>query len=97
MCWSDDAAAARKTVHQIWPNGAVKGQLSQDLPTWTHFEEAAGMVTEEDATVSVPCGPDTAGVVESVRAYTEAGYDHTRSAPTRTRSSGPGRPRSARR
>ncbi|MDQ6797926.1 MAG: TIGR03557 family F420-dependent LLM class oxidoreductase [Actinomycetota bacterium] len=76
LCRADEAAAARRTVHKIWPNGAVKGQLSQDLPTWTHFEEAAGMVTEDDATASVPCGPDVGPVVESVRTYLDAGYDH---------------------
>src|SRR2546429_390867 len=38
LCWAEDVAAARKTVHEVWPNGGIPGQLSQDLPTWTHFE-----------------------------------------------------------
>jgi G6PDH family F420-dependent oxidoreductase len=76
LCWAEDEAAARKTVHQIWPNGGITGQLSQDLPTWTHFEEAAQMVTEEDAVKSVPCGPNVEPVLESVRTYLDAGYDH---------------------
>jgi G6PDH family F420-dependent oxidoreductase len=76
LCWAEDASAARKTVHEIWPNGGITGQLSQDLPTWTHFEEAAQMVTEEDATKSVPCGPDVEPVLDSVRQYLDAGYDH---------------------
>lgn len=76
VCWAEDAAVARKTVHEVWPNGGIPGQLSQDLPTWTHFEEAAAMVGEDDATKSIPCGPDAAPVVESVRRYTDAGYDH---------------------
>lgn len=55
----------------------MPGQLSQDLPTWTHFEQATEKVTEDDATESVPCGPDiVADVVESVRQYEDAGYDH---------------------
>jgi G6PDH family F420-dependent oxidoreductase len=76
VCWADDAASARKTVHEIWPNGGIPGQLSQDLPTWTHFEEAASMVTEDDATEHVPCGPDVEPIVDSVRTYLDAGYDH---------------------
>ena len=76
LCWADDAAAARKTVHEVWPNAGIPGQLSQDLPTWTHFEEAAGMVSEEEATTSIPCGPDVEPVLESVRTYVDAGYDH---------------------
>src|SRR5690606_38042729 len=67
---------ARRTVHEIWPNGGVTGQLSQDLPTFTHFEQAAEMVTEDDAVASVPCGNDVEAVVASVRQFADAGYDH---------------------
>ena len=76
VCWAPDEAAARKTVHEIWPNGGISGQLSQDLPTWSHFEEAAAMVTEDDAVEHVPCGPEVGPIVESVRSYLDAGYDH---------------------
>jgi len=76
VCWAEDEAAARKTVLDVWPNGAVPGQLSQDLPTWTHFEQAADLVTEESATETVPCGPDVGPIVDSVRQYLDAGYDH---------------------
>ena len=44
-----------------------------------HFyfiEQAAQMVTEDDATASTPCGPDVGPVVESVRKYLDAGYTH---------------------
>ena len=76
LCWSEDAVIARKVVHEVWPNGGIHGQLPQDLPTWTHFEQAAEMVSEADATSSVPCGPDVGPVVDSVRAFLDAGYDH---------------------
>jgi coenzyme F420-dependent glucose-6-phosphate dehydrogenase len=76
VCWAEHSADARKTVHDVWPNSGIPGQLSQDLPTWTHFEEAAGMVTEEDATGSIPCGPDVEPFIESIRQYLAAGYDH---------------------
>jgi coenzyme F420-dependent glucose-6-phosphate dehydrogenase len=76
VCWAEDAADARATVHRIWPNGGITGQLSQDLPTWTHFEDAAEMVTEESATGSLPCGPEVEPYVASVKSYLDAGYDH---------------------
>ncbi|HEY3671677.1 MAG TPA: TIGR03557 family F420-dependent LLM class oxidoreductase [Acidimicrobiia bacterium] len=77
VCWAATAQEGRRTVHETWPNTAVPGQLSQDLPTWTHFEQAAQIVTEEDATENVPCGPDIVDeVIKSVRTYEEAGYDH---------------------
>jgi G6PDH family F420-dependent oxidoreductase len=76
VCWAPDESTARKTVYEIWPNSGIPGQLAQDLPTWTHFEQAAELVTEEDATTTTPCGPDVEPVVESVRSFVDAGYDH---------------------
>jgi G6PDH family F420-dependent oxidoreductase len=76
LCWAEDEGSAKKTVHQVWPNGGIPGQLSQDLPTWTHFEMASQTVSEDEATKSTPCGPAVEPVLESVRQYLEAGYDH---------------------
>lgn len=60
----------------MWPNSTIPGQLSQDLPTGNHFEQAAALVTEDDATESAPCGPDVAPILTSVRTYLDAAYDH---------------------
>lgn len=76
VCWAEDEDEARETVHRIWPNAGIPGQLAQDLPTWTHFEQAAELVTEDVAVSSVPCGPGVGPIVDSVRAYADAGYDH---------------------
>jgi len=76
VCWAGDAATARATVHRVWPTGGLSGQLSQDLPTWTHFEAATATVREEDATATVPCGPDVEAYVDAARQFDEAGYDH---------------------
>lgn len=76
MCWAEDEATARRTAHRQWPNIGVKGQLAQDLPTPTHFEQAAEMVREEDVASMIPCGPDPEAVVESIRQYEQAGYTH---------------------
>ena len=77
LCWADDEDTARKTVREVWPNVGLSGQLSQDLPTWTHFEQATEPLTVEQVTSSVPCGPDiTELLVDNVREYVDAGYDH---------------------
>jgi G6PDH family F420-dependent oxidoreductase len=76
VCWAPDVESAKKTVHTIWPNGGVSGQVLQDLPTWTHFEEVTSLVTEDDAAKSAACGPDVEPFVESARKYVDAGYDH---------------------
>ncbi|EFC79632.1 Luciferase-like monooxygenase [Parafrankia sp. EUN1f] len=33
VCWAPDESAARRTVHRIWPNSELPGELSQELPT----------------------------------------------------------------
>jgi len=77
LCWAEDEYTAKKTVQRVWPNAGVSGQLSQDLPTWTHFEQATEPLTEQQVTTSVPCGPNIADdLADSVRQYVDAGYDH---------------------
>ena len=76
MCWADDEEEARRTAHRAWPNAAVAGQLTQDLPTPEHFEQAVAMVTEDDVASKVPCGPDVARHVEQVQTFADAGFTH---------------------
>ena len=76
LCWNASADKARRIVHEVWPNGGVPGQLSQDLPTFTHFEEAAQIVSVDDATAEVACGPDVDPILASVAEFVGAGYDH---------------------
>ncbi len=75
VCWGDDEARARKTVHELWPNEGLPGELAQILPTPAHFEQASTLVTEEVATADTPCGPDVEAHVEAIQAYAEAGFD----------------------
>ena len=76
VCWAEDEASARRTALEIWPNGGLAGQLSQDLPTPKHFEDAASTVTEDDVAEKVVCGPDVSRHAEMVRSYADAGYTH---------------------
>ena len=76
VCVGPDADACAKTVQHVWPNGAMPGQLAQDLPTWTHFEQVAQLVSIADASEGVPCGPDADAIVELAGRYVDAGYDH---------------------
>ncbi len=76
LCWAKDEKSARRTAHEIWPTSAIKGEASQELPSPTHFEQLAEMVSEEQIAESIPCGPDPEPVVEQVNRYLEAGFDH---------------------
>jgi G6PDH family F420-dependent oxidoreductase len=75
VCWGEDQAQARKTVHELWPNDGLPGELAQVLPTPEHFEQAGELVTEELATESMPCGPDVDAHVEAIKEYESAGFD----------------------
>ncbi len=76
VCWDTDADRSRQTLQQQWPNGAMPGQLSQDLPTWVHFEQLASVAREAGDASEVPTGPDPAPYLEAARAAQDAGYDH---------------------
>jgi G6PDH family F420-dependent oxidoreductase len=75
VCWDADEAKARKTVHRLWANEGLPGELAQILPTPAHFEQAAELVTEEMLAADTPCGPDVDRHVEAIKAYEEAGFD----------------------
>jgi G6PDH family F420-dependent oxidoreductase len=76
VCWAQSEAEARRTAYEIWPNAANQGELSQELPTPAHFEQAAKMVTEDQVAKTVICGPDPQRHVEAIRKYIDAGYDY---------------------
>lgn len=76
FCWARDRDEAIATALRVWPNSSLPGQLSQDLPTPRHFEEASQIVTGEMLVESTPCGPDLDPIVDAVRTARDAGIDH---------------------
>lgn len=76
VCWAEDKKTALKTAFECWPNIAVKGELSQILPTPAHFEQASKMVTEEDVSKQVFCGPDPAPYLAGLQEYQKSGFTH---------------------
>ena len=76
VCYAPSEQEARRTVHHIWPNSGLPGELSVELRTVTHFEQATKLVTEEVAAKDVPCGPDPEVHIAAIRKYVEAGFDH---------------------
>ena len=76
VCWAKTMDEARKTAHHYWPNGGLKGELSQELPLPLHFEQAAKNVSEDDVAESVICGNNPQAYLDGIQAYIDAGYDH---------------------
>jgi coenzyme F420-dependent glucose-6-phosphate dehydrogenase len=76
VCWAQDEALARRTAYEYWPTAAVKGELTQELPTPAHFEQAAKMVREEDVAQAIICGPDPERHIDAVKEFVTAGFEH---------------------
>jgi coenzyme F420-dependent glucose-6-phosphate dehydrogenase len=75
-CWGEDESEALDLAHRVWPTSVVPGQLSQDLPTPQHFEQAIEIVTKEMVAEEVPCGPDLTKVAEQAEEAIANGVDH---------------------
>jgi G6PDH family F420-dependent oxidoreductase len=76
VCWGSSEDECRKTARAWWPNAAIGGELSVELPLPRHFEQAAETVTEDDVATVVPCGPDVGRHVEAMLQAVDAGFDH---------------------
>jgi len=76
VCWADDETEALQTAYECWPNAAITGELTQELPAPAHFEQAAKMISEDDLAESVICGNDPDRHIAEIEKYAEAGYDH---------------------
>jgi G6PDH family F420-dependent oxidoreductase len=76
VCFATSDVDARRTAFEWWPNAAIKGDLPQELPLPAHFEQAAGMLTEDRVAETIVCGPDPERHRAAIDKYAEAGYDH---------------------
>jgi G6PDH family F420-dependent oxidoreductase len=75
VCFMADEQEAVRTVHRLWPNIGLPGELAQVLPTPAHFEQAAELVTEDAIAEAVPCGPDLDHHLEQLQQFADAGVD----------------------
>jgi G6PDH family F420-dependent oxidoreductase len=76
VCWAEREEEARRTALEIWPNAAMPGQLSQELPLPLHFEQTAQLITEEMIAEAIVCGPDVKRHADAVQELIDAGFDH---------------------
>jgi G6PDH family F420-dependent oxidoreductase len=75
VCWAADEKSAIKTVQEWWPNAGLGGELSQELPTPAHFEQAVKTVREEDLTEAVACGNDPKKHLEMIQKFVDLGVE----------------------
>jgi coenzyme F420-dependent glucose-6-phosphate dehydrogenase len=75
VCWAERESDARELAWERWPTSGLIGELSQELPTPKHFEQAVAPLHEEDVVSSFSLGPDPEPYLESLAKYADAGYD----------------------
>jgi coenzyme F420-dependent glucose-6-phosphate dehydrogenase len=76
VCWAESEDEGKKTALEWFPNIALPGELSQELPQPAHFEQAADLLSEDDMAEIVACGPDPDRHVEMIERFVDAGCDH---------------------
>jgi G6PDH family F420-dependent oxidoreductase len=75
ICWGADEGACVDTVHRLWPNEALGGELAQVLPMPAHYEAACEPITKEMIAEAVPCGPDPDRHAAAIQEFFDTGYD----------------------
>lgn len=75
VCWAESEEAAKETVYEIWPNSALPGELTQELRTVEHFEQAVKIVSKKEATKHIITGPDPQKHLDGIQKFVDAGYD----------------------
>jgi G6PDH family F420-dependent oxidoreductase len=76
VCWAESEEEARQTVHKIWPNAGITGELTQDLRTVTLFEQAVKMLSVQQTAEQIVLGPDPQAHIKGIRKFMDAGFDH---------------------
>ncbi|MFF7352407.1 MULTISPECIES: LLM class F420-dependent oxidoreductase [Streptomyces] len=75
VCYGTDREECVRTVHSLWYNELLPGEMGQVLPSPRHFEQLHELVTEDMVREKVVCGDDPDQHVSSLRAFADAGFD----------------------
>ena len=72
----DDEERALETIKEVWPNSAIPGELSAELPMPRHFEQAASAVRVEDLRGSATLGTAPEPYLEILHQLARSGFTH---------------------
>lgn len=75
VCYDTDWQRAIETAHRAWRHELVPGLAGQDLPTTTHFDQIAGIVTPEMVADRYVCGSDRDAHIAAIEEFVDAGFD----------------------
>jgi G6PDH family F420-dependent oxidoreductase len=76
VCWGPDEAKTKDEALEWWPNTSVPGELGVELAEPQHFEHVAELITADQVSEKVVCGPGAAPILEKIGAFVDAGFDH---------------------
>ncbi|WP_432153723.1 LLM class F420-dependent oxidoreductase [Streptomyces tricolor] len=75
VCYGTDREEGVRTVHRLWPNELLPGEMGQVLPSPRHFEQLHELVTEDMVREQSVCGDDVDEHVSALKAFADAGFD----------------------
>jgi G6PDH family F420-dependent oxidoreductase len=75
VCWNEQEAEARRIAYNICPTVALQGELGNQLPTPSHYQQTVKMLDEDAVAKVIVCGPDPQRHIEKIQAGIDAGYD----------------------
>jgi len=75
VCYGTDREEAVRTVHRLWPNQFLPGEMGRILPSPKHFKQLEPLITEETVIERSVCGDDVNEHVAALSAFADAGFD----------------------
>jgi G6PDH family F420-dependent oxidoreductase len=76
VCWAPTQAAAKETVHKMWPTSALGGELNQELRTVAHFEQATKDASADEIAKAFVLGSNPEGHIRGIQEFVDAGFDY---------------------
>jgi G6PDH family F420-dependent oxidoreductase len=75
VCYDEDEERAVATTHAMWRQELIPGHVAQELPSTTHFQEMASIVTPAMVAGHFTCGPSLDRHLAAIQQYADAGFD----------------------
>jgi G6PDH family F420-dependent oxidoreductase len=75
VCYGTDREECVRTVHRLWYNELLPGEMGQVLPSPRHFEQLHELVGEDMVREKVVCGDDADQHVAVLKSFADAGFD----------------------
>lgn len=76
VCFDKSKRKAKEIMVKYWPNSALPNPLNTELRLPKDYMHASSALSEEQIVENVPLGDDPGAIIESIKRYQTAGFDH---------------------